>query len=117
MTEIEQKIYSILDTVTIQINPFVKSCDLMAKLLFEEQIPIESIKLSRDIYSVIGGNLSKKPDTISRNVERLIKRMWAVSPDEINSIAGKPLKRSPTAKQVLFFFAHYIHKGKPFFQD
>lgn len=74
MRKIEQMIYSILDPTTIQIHPFVKSCDRITELLFEKEIPIDAIKLHRDIYSVIGRSLSKSPNTISRSVERLLKK-------------------------------------------
>ena len=117
MRKIEQMIYSILDPTTIQIHPFVKSCDRIAELLFEKEIPIDAIKLHRDIYSVIGRSLSKSPNTISRSVERLLKKMWEASPEKINAIAGKELTRSPNAKQGLLFFAYYFYMEKPFFQN
>lgn len=117
MRKIEQMIYSILDPTTIQIHPFVKSCDRITELLFEKEIPIDAIKLHRDIYSVIGRSLSKSPNTISRSVERLLKKMWEASPEKINAIAGKELTRSPNAKQGLLFFAYYFYMEKPFFQN
>ena len=93
MRKIEQRIYSILAPATIQIYPFVTSCERIAKLLFEDEIPIDVIKLHRDIYSVIGRSLSKSPNSISRSVERLLKKMWETSPEAISAIAGKPLDR------------------------
>ena len=41
MRKIEQRIYSILAPATIQIYPFVTSCERIAKLLFEDEIPVE----------------------------------------------------------------------------
>lgn len=117
MRNIEQRIYSILAPATIQIYPFVKSCDRITELLFDDEIPIDAIKLRRDIYSVIGHSLSKSPDAISRSVERLLKKMWETSPEAISAIAGKPLDRCPRVKQGLLFFAYYFYMKKPFFQD
>ncbi len=117
MRKIEQRIYSILAPATIQIYPFVTSCERIAKLLFEDEIPIDVIKLHRDIYSVIGRSLSKSPNSISRSVERLLKKMWETSPEAISAIAGKPLDRCPRVKQGLLFFAYYFYMERPFFQN
>ena len=117
MRKIEQRIYSILAPATIQIYPFVTSCERIAKLLIEDEIPIDVIKLHRDIYSVIGRSLSKSPNSISRSVERLLKKMWETSPEAISAIAGKPLDRCPRVKQGLLFFAYYFYMEKPFFQN
>ena len=123
MTKSEAVIRSIVGTARADIRPLAYAVDLAVSLMFTQEIPMDDIRVTSDIYPAVaklvrarnGKPLSSK--TISRQVERLANLCWnaLVSRNLVQEYIGAPLRDIRAPRDMIFYLAFYVYFDAPFF--
>ena len=95
---------------------FADAVDVVCELLFVSNVPLPSIVVMRDVYSRVAEAHQMSPRTVARSVERAANRFWEKSPPEVaRCIIGRTLHDINAPRDMLFYFAYYLHYGKSFY--
>lgn len=123
MTKTETTIRFILGAVGMDIRPLAISVDVAINLMFFENVPMDEIYVTDDIYPEVasimktqyGKFLSSK--TVARQVERLANLCWdsLVSRNLVMEYIGTAIKDIRAPRDVIFYLAYYIHLDTPYF--
>lgn len=117
MTKTEALVRSVLGPSGGDIRPLVFASDIFAQRMFVENIPMDDIRVTKDIYPYVARRLKKRSSTVTKSVERLANRCWDMGDqDRLNQIARKVLRMCPVPRDVLVYFAFYSYLDMPFYQ-
>lgn len=117
MTKTEAIVRSVLGPSGGDVRPLVFASDLFAQRMFVENIPMDDIKVTKEIYPYVAKLLKKRAGAATKSVERLANRCWDLGDRErLNEIAGKVLRTCPVPRDVLVYFAFYSYLDIPFYK-
>lgn len=117
MTKSEAIIRSILGVSRMNINPLVYSIEVALDLMFNKNIPMDDILVSKDIYPAVAKKLNKSACAVSRQVERLANVCWdAIAKRKlIMKYIGADINDIQAPKDIIFYLAFYVYFDLPFF--
>ena len=116
-------IRSIFGAVRMDLRPLVYAVDIAIDLLFVQNIPMDDIHVTRDIYPQVARRMEtpsgKRPSykTVSRRLERLSNLCWKslAARGLIEEYLGAPLKSIRAPRDMIFYLAFYVYLDTPFF--
>lgn len=117
MTKTESIIRSILGPIGTDIRPLAYAVDLTSDLIFNQKIPIDELRVTKDIYPVVAVRLGKSSGAVAKKIERLANLCWdAGDADILLKIIGKKIYDIRAPRDMLFYLAYYSHLGVSFFE-
>ena len=116
-------IRSIFGAVRMDLRPLVYAVDIAIDLLFVQNIPMDDIHVTRDIYPQVARRMEspsgRRPSckTVSRRLERLANLCWKslAARGLIEEYLGAPLKAIRAPRDMIFYLAFYVYLDTPFF--
>ena len=107
----------------MDLRPLVYAVDIAIDLLFVQNIPMDDIHVTRDIYPQVARRMEtpsgKRPSckTVSRRLERLANLCWKslAARGLIEKYLGAPLKAIRAPRDMIFYLAFYVYLDTPFF--
>lgn len=117
MTKEEQVIRSILGVCRSNTRMLVYAVQEAERLLFFEKIPLDDIRITKDIYPAVAERTGKRHQAVARQIERLGNLCWD-SMDEVQkkTYIGKSLKDIQAPRDMVFYLAFYCHFGKSYYE-
>ena len=76
MTKTERTIYALVGPTRYNTLPFSLAIDLAMELLFVQNIAMDDIRVTRDIYTPVAKQLGKNTAAVSRQIVRLCNLCW-----------------------------------------
>lgn len=117
MTKTEAIIRSILGPIGTDIRPLACAVDITAELIFKKKIPIDEVRVTKDIYPIVAKQLGKSASSISKKIERLSNLCWDAGDVEVlQKIIGKRLYDIRAPRDMLFYLAYYTYLDMSFFE-
>ena len=87
------------------------------RMLFSEQIPVDDIQVTRDIYPKVAKELNKHGSSVARQIQRMSNECWNSTDVQMKrKYIGKELKDIRAPKDMIFYFAYYVHFQKGFYE-
>lgn len=87
------------------------------RMLFSEKIPVDDIHVTRDIYPKVAKELNKHGSSVARQIQRMGNECWNSMDAEMKKkYIGKDLKDIRAPKDMIFYFAYYVHFQKGFYE-
>ncbi len=87
------------------------------KLLFEENVAMDDILVTKDIYPKVANRLEKDGRSVARQVERLCNQCWdSMDCLQKKKYIGKELKDIRAPKDMIFYLAFYVRFRKGFYE-
>ena len=116
-TQSELLVSCVLGFSRSDIRPMACSLEVLAGLLFVEEIPLGDILITKHVYPKVARRLEKSYSAVARSTERMANRWWdkAVSQNRIPEFIGRPLGEIPSVCEILCYLAFFLHHGEPFF--
>ncbi|HIR92553.1 MAG TPA: hypothetical protein IAB98_03900 [Candidatus Egerieimonas intestinavium] len=110
-------LYEILGPGTKGFKTFICAVCETERLLFSENIPVDDIHVTKDIYPRVAKRLNKGTRSVARQVERMGNQCWS-SMDEAQKkkYLGKVLKDIRAPRDMLFYLAFYVHFRRGFYE-
>lgn len=113
----ELVIRSIIGPAGIDIRPLAYAVELTGRLLFDEKVAIDDIKVTKDVYLDVARRLGKKRGAVSRRIERLANYCWDKGDrDRLEQIIGRRLRCCPPPREMLVYLAYYACLGVPYYK-
>lgn len=118
MTESEALIRCILGAVRHDIRPLSVALDVVRDMLFVKQITMDDILVTKDVYHVVAKQLSGKPISMARRIERLANLCWdeMAANNLVPKYIGKHLSYSCAPRDIIIYLAFYLEFRRPFFE-
>ena len=93
MTKTERTIYALVGPTRYNTLPFSLAIDLAMELLFVQNIAMDDIRVTRDIYTPVAKQLGKNTAAVSRQIVRLCNLCWdaMLEAGEVEQYLGKPI--------------------------
>ena len=109
--------------VSSLLGPSGRSARLLAaavevaiELLFVQKIPISDVRVSKQIYPVVGKRFRLSAASAGRAVERAANRCWDKGdPELLEKIIGRKLTDIGAPRDMIFYLACYAHLEQPFY--
>lgn len=117
MTNAELLLRSILGPIRSDIRPLALAVDITDDLLFLRHVSMDDILVTKQVYPDVAKLIHRKPDAVSRRIERLAHLCWDAM-EEQNLVAhylGRPVKHAPAPCDLIVYLAVYSHLRVPFF--
>lgn len=112
MTQTEALLRALLGPVREDVRPLAAVVDCVAELLFECGVPLDDVRITKNVYPVVAARLGKPVTAIARSVERLSARCWSDGdPALLRDILGRKVIVSFSPRETVICFAFYIHYG------
>lgn len=87
------------------------------RMLFLEQIPVDDIHVTRDIYPKVAKELNKDSSSVARQIQRMGNECWnSMDVKMKKKYIGKELKDIRAPKDMIFYFAYYVQFQKGFYE-
>ncbi|MCI8292299.1 MAG: hypothetical protein HFH53_02025 [Hespellia sp.] len=110
-------IHEIIGPGTGDILTFAYAICEAERLMFTENIPMDEIYVTKDIYPKIAKEMNKKDRAVARQIERMGNRCWGCMDEEQKKkYIGKELKDIRAPRDMIFYLAFYVHFDKSFYQ-
>lgn len=110
-------IYEILGPGKKGVKTFICAICETERLLFTENIPVDDIHVTKDIYPLVAQQLSKDSRSIARQIERLGNQCWnCMDAVQKKKYLGKVLKDIRAPRDMLFYLAFYVHFRRGFYE-
>ena len=118
MTKTERTIYALIGPTRYNTLPFSAAVDRAVELLFVQNIAMDDIHVTRDIYEPVARSLGKTTVAVSRQIVRLCNLCWDAMMDagEVEQYLGKPIRDLRAPNEMIFYLAFLVHFDKPFYQ-
>lgn len=117
MTKSENLIFSITGPVRADIRPLAYAIEVMADLLFHNDIHIDDIRVMEDIYSKVAEAFHSSTHTIARKIARISHLVWdSFTEETMEFYLGKRLFIFDSPKELLIYLAYYYEYSQPFFK-
>ena len=99
------------------IRPMACSLEVLAELLFVEEIPLGDILITKHVYPRVARRLERSYSAVARSTERVTNLWWdkAHMQNRIPEFIGRPLGEIPSVYEILCYLAFFLHHGKSFF--
>ena len=112
MTKSELLLRSILGPV------LAYAVDIAGELLFVRRIPMDDIRVTKDVYPWVAQQINRTPGAVSRRVERLANLCWdtLVERNLVLDYIGASIRDIKAPRDLILYLAFYIQFGKPFFE-
>lgn len=110
-------IRSIFGFSGMNIQALVDAVEVVYDLVFVQRRSRSSIRLNRDIYTVVAEKHGKKCSTVVRQLERLCNECWdkiRKDPYQMARLVGPHPRDIDSPSEVMFFLACYLKYKKPF---
>lgn len=116
MTKTERTIYALVGPTRYNTLPFSLAIDLAMELLFVQNIAMDDIRVTRDIYTPVAKQLGKNTAAVSRQIVRLCNLCWdaMLEAGEVEQYLGKPIRDLRAPNEMIFYLAFLVHFDKPF---
>lgn len=109
-------VYEIIGPGTGVAKDFACAICEAERLLFREGIPVDEIRVTRDIYPAVARQLKKESSAVARQVERYGNLCWETMDDrQKQKYIGKELKDIRAPRDMVFYLAYYVHFEKSFY--
>ena len=117
MTKTERTIYALVGPTRYNTLPFSLAIDLAMELLFVQNIAMDDIRVTRDIYTPVAKQLGKITAAVSRQIVRLCNLCWdaMLEAGEVEQYLGKPIRDLRAPNEMIFYLAFLVHFDKPFY--
>lgn len=94
MTKTERTIYALVGPTRYNTLPFSMAIDLAMELLFVQNIAMDDVRVTRDIYTPVAKQLGKNTAAVSRQIVRLCNLCWdaMLEAGEVEQYLGKPIR-------------------------
>ncbi len=117
MTKSERLLRSILGPVRADVRPLAYAVDIAGELLFERHIPMDDIRVTKDVYPWVAEQINRSPGAVTRRVERLANLCWDTLMERnlVAAYIGTPLKDIKAPRDLILYLAFYIEFERPFF--
>ena len=117
MTKTERTIYALVGPTRYNTLPFSLAIDLAMELLFVQNIAMDDIRVTRDIYTPVAKQLGKNTAAVSRQIVRLCNLCWdaMLEAGEVEQYLGKPIRDLRAPNEMIFYLAFLVHFDKPFY--
>ena len=110
-------IYDILGLKKGDLRAFACAVLEAERLLFEERVPMDDIRVTRDLYPRVAEQLGKDPRSAARQLERAGNCCWSCMDEaQKEKYIGKALKDIRAPRDMIFYLAFYAHFQKGFYQ-
>lgn len=110
MNKTETLIRAILGITHEDIRPLVFTIDEVAEQML--YVPLDSIRITKDIYPIVANRLGKTVGAVSRATERLCTRLWMNGDKELlRRVTGVDSSIPRTPRETVFYLAFYITNG------
>ena len=118
MTKTERTIYAILGPTRHNISPLAQAVDLMTERLFSENIAMDDILVTKDIYPEVAHRIGRSSAAVSKQVERLANLCWEAMCDagEVEYYIGKRIHDIHAPSEMICYLAFFVHFDAPFFK-
>lgn len=117
MTKSEAFIRSILGAVRTDVQPFAAAVDIAAELLFTQELALDDIYVTKDIYPAVAVRTGKTISAVSRQIERTANLCWDNMDEEQKILyIGRLIPDIHAPRDMIIYFAVFLHCGQPFFQ-
>lgn len=117
MTKEYHLIYQILGPSRRKIVVLAFAVQEAERLLFAKRIAADDILVTKDIYPIVAKRLKKNVKTVSRQVERLGNYCWEqMDAQQKLKYIGKELKDIRAPRELVFYFAFYVHFKEPYYK-
>ena len=123
MTETSIVIRSILGPIRGNISALTYAVDAAIDLMFVQNIPMDDIMVTKDIYPVVAEMLRNRNGSspsiaaVSRRIERLANQCWdaLVARNLVEEYIGAPIKDISAPRDMIFYLAFYVYLDMPFY--
>lgn len=117
MTKETILIRSILGPTRRDIFPMACAVEIVKKLLFCRKIPLDDIRMTKDIYPAVARQTKKSCQAVARQIERTGNLCWE-SMDEGQKMQyiGKAIKDIQGPRDMIFYLAFYSYFHKPYYE-
>lgn len=107
----------ILGPIRADVRPLALAVDITEGLIFEQRIAIDDIKVTKHVYPPVAKLLHQKIGAVTKSIERLTRICWrSLEEQELTEYYfGRPLRQTPTPREMLTFLAVYSGLNTPFF--
>lgn len=117
MSSAEILLRTIIGPVRSDLRPLAFAVEITGELLFVQQISINDLQITKQVYRRVAKLTKSKPSTVSRRVERLAHLCWDSL--ERQSLVTRYLGRvpfdPPEPRMLIVFLAVYDQFSVPFF--
>lgn len=80
------------------------------RLLFSEWVPMDDIRVTKDIYPAVTRQMKKDYRSVARQIERLGNQCWHCMDDaQKEKYVGKKIKDIRGPRDMIFYLAFYVH--------
>ena len=116
MQKSEILIITILGTIQYDIRPFAVAMELLAKLLFEYNIPKSDIYFTKHICPLTALCLGKSCTAIEKSIYRTSALLWdTINPHNVVNLFGRKMTVMPAPYDILFYMTYLLHHDEPFY--
>ena len=117
MTKTERTIYALIGPTRYNTLPFSAAVDRAVELLFVQNIAMDDIYVTRDIYEPVARSLGKTTAAVSRQIVRLCNLCWdaMMESGEVEQYLGKSIRDLRAPNEMIFYLAFLVHFDKPFY--
>ena len=117
MTKEKQLISSILGPVRGDTRPFVYAVWRAEQVMFYENISMDDILITKDIYPDVAKATKRSLRTAMRQVERMSNRCFdSMDSEQKQKYIGKVIEELPTPRQMVYYLAFYSHFGMSYYE-
>ena len=117
MTKEDKMIRNIMSTGKAgrrDLRIFIYAVEIMGRLLFEEEIRIEKIQVTKSVYPEAGKRCEKSAGTASRQIERLgVCCFQEMNREQRIKYFGEGAV-CPAPKEIIFHLAYYSRFGRSY---
>lgn len=110
-------LHRIVGSVRSNLRPMALAIRVTEDLLFVQHIPMDDIFVTKCVYPNVARSIDRKPDSVSRRIERLTHLCWDAMQEQnlVVFYLGRDLKQTPTPGALMVYLAVYTHVQMPFF--
>lgn len=115
MNRTEVVIRSLVGATRRSIRPLSCAVDLIAGLLFMQGVPMDEIRVTKQVYPQVAKRLGIRVGAASRRVARLTSFCWDRGERaRLEQIVGRCLRTCPPPRDMLVYLAVYTYLGRSF---
>lgn len=117
MTKSEVLIRTIFGPACRDIRPLIYAIDITMELLFVQNVAIDDIRVTKDVYPKAAALLGQKTASTAKSIERLCNRCWFEEHRNcVDRVIGRALPYPEPPRQMLIYFAYYVQYDMPFYE-
>ena len=115
MTKTERTIYALVGPTRYNTLPFSLAIDLAMELLFVQNIAMDDVRVTRDIYEPIWAIGTGKTATGEQAAEVCTYIRSLIEAGEVEQYLGKPIRDLRAPNEMIFYLAFLVPFDKPFY--